>query len=476
VEDLIISMTQDLLDRGEMVNRKYTYNNSSFKKNIEIMDKNKDPVKKAGNLKSTDRTTRLCSKFQQIAAPELDMPLVPPNKSEPGNVTTNLTPDQIALHGPRGIMIHSPGASQSSAQSLVNKFNSENPCTKSTHAFAGAGHIVQCLPWNFLAYHCAGYFNGTHLGLDIMEPDTIQNTKVNNRTVYWIDSNKEQETLTFIQNAYATAVELAAYLCRLYELDPLGMTDSEVPLGDSTVMVPVILSHKEGHFFGKKNCPGLLKKPPCKCSSTGNNCWASNHSDPHHMWENIKVGSPTAQATLKTGLTMDTFRQDVATRKQFAYFCHVVDDWNKDISIGRLPHNIHYPYYPTGKKAGSGIDWNRDPILSRYTLSKIDLATLSITTPQIGSEGWYPKTYPTYKPGYRVAVNNLQFAFKAAAVATKAAHDAGETKKIYTVHSIFNPIMKISLPVSLGINIDYLKLRGINTDKPLENYLNLASL
>jgi hypothetical protein len=64
---------------------------------------------------------------------------------------------------------------------------------------------------------------------------------------------------------YDQSVELFAYLCKEFHLDPLG---------DG-----VIVSHAEGHKRGV----------------------ASGHADPEHIWD-------------KMGLTMDGFRRDVAEK------------------------------------------------------------------------------------------------------------------------------------------------------------------
>ncbi len=66
------------------------------------------------------------------------------------------------------------------------------------------------------------------------------------------------------KRTYEAAVEMFAYLCKKYSLDPLA---------DG-----VVISHKEGHSRGI----------------------ASNHGDPEHLW-----------AQLGTGYTMDSFRKAV---------------------------------------------------------------------------------------------------------------------------------------------------------------------
>ena len=72
-----------------------------------------------------------------------------------------------------------------------------------------------------------------------------------------------------MKKTYEAAVELFAYLCKLYGLNPTA---------DG-----VIISHREGHSRGI----------------------ASNHRDPEHLWNGLGMG-----------YTMNTFRKDVKEKMQ----------------------------------------------------------------------------------------------------------------------------------------------------------------
>ena len=72
-----------------------------------------------------------------------------------------------------------------------------------------------------------------------------------------------------MKKTYEAAVELFAYLCKLYGLNPTA---------DG-----VIISHREGHARGI----------------------ASNHGDPEHLWNGLGMG-----------YTMNTFRKDVKEKMQ----------------------------------------------------------------------------------------------------------------------------------------------------------------
>lgn len=161
----------------------------------------------------------------------------------------------------QGIMLHSVGCPQPKAAAFFNNWNkgSANVCV---HAVLQAdGTVLQILPWNRRAWHCGsgknGSGNNTHIGVEMTEPDTIKYTGGSG----FKDLNPTA-TKAFVKKTYETAVELFAYLCKKYNLNP--EKDG------------VIISHSEGHKRGI----------------------ASNHGDVEHIWN-------------KYGLTMAQFRKDV---------------------------------------------------------------------------------------------------------------------------------------------------------------------
>ncbi len=161
---------------------------------------------------------------------------------------------------PKGIMVHSTGANNPNLKRYVgpddgllgvniygNHWNraGQNICC---HAFIGKlkdGSIAtyQTLPWDHRGWHAGGAANNTHISFEICE-----------------DNLKSAE---YFSKVYREAAQLCAYLCRLYDLNPLA---------DG-----VLIDHNEGHDRGI----------------------ASNHGDIAHWWP-------------KFGKSMDTFRADVA--------------------------------------------------------------------------------------------------------------------------------------------------------------------
>lgn len=157
-----------------------------------------------------------------------------------------------ALLRPQGLMLHSIGTPQPSAAALARYFGQYQPGGQSVcvHAFVQAdGTVYQTLPWEMRGWHCGGAANGTHIGVEMTEPDV---------------SMPYAESAEQITGTYRTAVALFAQLCEMYSLDPLA---------DG-----VIIGHAEGHRHGV----------------------ASNHADPELLWN-----------TYGMGYTMDGFRRDV---------------------------------------------------------------------------------------------------------------------------------------------------------------------
>ena len=161
---------------------------------------------------------------------------------------------------PKGLMLHSVGCPQPSAQVFATNYNGNvGACV---HAFIDAnnGTTYQLLPWNHRGWHAGGAANDTHIGIEMCESSYISYTSGANFMCSNTTAAKKHA-----QTAYTAAVELFAYLCKLYKLDPLSQ----------------ICSHAEGHRKGI----------------------ATNHADPEHYW-----------TQLGTGYTMDGFRKAVKAK------------------------------------------------------------------------------------------------------------------------------------------------------------------
>ena len=165
----------------------------------------------------------------------------------------------------KGLMLHSVGCPQPKASAFINSWNSPAHDSSCVHGFIDGndGTVYQTLPWNHRGWHrgsgSKGSGNNTHIGVEMCEPACIRYTAGSNFTCSDMATAK-----AVAKRTYEAAVELFAYLCKKYSLDPLA---------DG-----VVISHKEGHSRGI----------------------ASNHGDPEHLW--VQLGM---------GYTMDGFRKAV---------------------------------------------------------------------------------------------------------------------------------------------------------------------
>ena len=176
-----------------------------------------------------------------------------------------LTHNDCYLRGrtirPRGVMVHSTGANNPYLRRYIapddGRLGTPSPrhwnqggVGACVHAMIGKladGSVCayQTLPWNMRGWHCGRSGNDTHIAFEICE-----------------DSLTDKD---YFRDTYQVAVELTAYLCRRFNLNPLA---------DG-----VVLCHSEGYARGI----------------------ASNHADVMHWWR-------------KFGVSMDNFRRDVAEK------------------------------------------------------------------------------------------------------------------------------------------------------------------
>ena len=160
---------------------------------------------------------------------------------------------------PKGVMVHSTGAENPNLKRYVGPDDgflgvnqNNNDWNRSgvgacVHAFIGllADRSVatyQTLPWNMRGWHCGDDANSTHVSFEICEDDLTDPE--------------------YFAAVYREAVELTAYLCEMYGLDPIE---------DG-----VVICHAEGARLGI----------------------ASNHGDVEHWFPRF-------------GKSMDDFRNDV---------------------------------------------------------------------------------------------------------------------------------------------------------------------
>lgn len=155
----------------------------------------------------------------------------------------------------RGLMLHSVGCPQPRASAFINSWNSPGFDTACVHGFIDGtdGVVYQTLPWDYRGWHCGsggnGSGNNTHIGVEMCEPSCIRYTGGSSFTCSDMAAAR-----AVAKRTYEAAVELFAFLCGKYGLNP--MADG------------VVISHREGHGRGI----------------------ASNHGDPEHLWNGLSMG------------------------------------------------------------------------------------------------------------------------------------------------------------------------------------------
>ena len=158
----------------------------------------------------------------------------------------------------KGLMIHSVGCPQPKADVFMKNWNRAE-ASACVHAIVEPdGDVYQLLPWEHRGWHCGGGANNTHIGVEMTEPATIKYAG----GASWTETGNGENTKNHVFATYQHAVELFAYLCGQFGLDP--MADG------------VVISHSEG----------------CKRGI------ASKHGDVEHLWS-------------KFGLSMEQFRKDI---------------------------------------------------------------------------------------------------------------------------------------------------------------------
>lgn len=165
---------------------------------------------------------------------------------------------------PRGLMLHSIGCPQPSAEVFAKRW--DDPAKEvAVHGFidGNTGDVWQFLPWDMAGWHAGGRANKTHIGIEMGEPPSIKYRP--SSATFDIEAADVPSAVEMAKRTYKAAAELFAYLCEIFCLDPLERG--------------VIIGHAEGHALGV----------------------ASNHGDPEHLWR--QLGLP---------YTMTTFRQLVS--------------------------------------------------------------------------------------------------------------------------------------------------------------------
>lgn len=196
----------------------------------------------------------------------------------------------------KGLVLHSIGCPQPSAKAMSSAYNQYKPNGASVcvHAFLDDSAVYQIMPWNQIAWHIGGSANNTHIGVEMCEPKQIKYIGGATFTCSDVASAKQ-----YVTDCYNNAVELFAYLCKNFNLDPKKD----------------IISHAEAHKKGI----------------------GSNHGDPEHLWNG-----------LNTGYTMDGFREDVYKVMNSKEFYPVLSKGDTGAYVGKIQELLIKRLYDCG--------------------------------------------------------------------------------------------------------------------------------
>ena len=193
------------------------------------------------------------------------------------------------------LVLHSVGVGQPNAAVFLKNWNKPTYTRACVHAFIDAnnGVVYQTMPWDWRAPHAGGsWLNANSIGVELCESSYIKYIGVSDR----FNIINHAAALAHAKVTYMSAVELFAYLCLRFNLNPLED----------------ILSHNEGRLQGL----------------------ASPHSDPEHYWDQLGAG-----------YTMDGFRKDVANAMNGEVTVTVTEQKKEEEEM-----------YPTLKKGARGKD------------------------------------------------------------------------------------------------------------------------
>lgn len=195
-------------------------------------------------------------------------------------VTQNPLYQQYTRIPVRKLVLHSVGCPQPSAAVFARQWQTARYFA---HAVLQAdGTVYQVAPWDCRLMH-VGAANAYSIGVEMTEPDCIRYTG----GATFVCSNWARAAAQ-VTGTYNTAVELFAWLCTQFCLDPRSD----------------IISHAEASAMGI----------------------GTDHADPEHLWRQ-----------LGTGYTMDGFRADVAAKMTAKNTDEEDDDMVRYDSIDDVP-------------------------------------------------------------------------------------------------------------------------------------------
>lgn len=148
---------------------------------------------------------------------------------------------------PKGVVLHSIGTPQPSAQ-VLRDYWQRGGSAYVVHYMVDNTRILRCMPENFKCWHVGSPGNAQYLGIEMGEPAQIRYTSGARFTVSDLAAAQQ-----YAAAAYKNAVQLIAHLCRKYGWEP-----------ESAVWTHAEITRR-------------------KLSNT-------DHVDPQHLWDGLGLG------------------------------------------------------------------------------------------------------------------------------------------------------------------------------------------
>ena len=158
---------------------------------------------------------------------------------------------------PQGIVVHSIGVTQPSADALYRYWAADGSAYV-THYVLDDKSIIQCMPDNFKCWHVGSPGNSMWLGVELCEPNSVVAKNANAGTGGGFTVKDRVAATKYVEACYRNVVWLCAQKCLEYGWNPYT----------------AVWTHGE-----------VTRK---KLSNT-------DHVDPHHLWDGLGMGYTLAK-------------------------------------------------------------------------------------------------------------------------------------------------------------------------------------
>lgn len=156
------------------------------------------------------------------------------------------------IFAPQGVVLHSIGTPQPSAQ-VLRDYWQRNSSQYVVHYMVSDSQILHCMPDNYKCWHVGSPGNNKYIGIEMGEPSQIRYTSGARFTVSDLAAAQR-----YARAAYKNAVQLIAHLCKKHGWEPQS----------------AVWTH---------------------CEITKQRMSNTDHVDPQHLWDGLGMGYDLAK-------------------------------------------------------------------------------------------------------------------------------------------------------------------------------------